>query len=574
MKYTELALDDSIQKAIAEMGFVEPTPVQEKVIPKIIAGSGDIIVLAQTGTGKTAAFGLPLMQTLQTKNKNPEAIILCPTRELCIQITKDLTAYAKYSESIRMVSVYGGSSIENQISKLKRGVQIVVATPGRLNDLIRRRRIVLKDIKTVILDEADEMLNMGFQEELDVILSHIPSEHQTLLFSATMPKQVANIAKKYMHKPEEIVLGNRNSGSDDVNHVYYMVHARDRYRALKILADYYPHMYSIVFCRTKAETQEVANSLMQDGYDADSLHGDLSQGMRDRVMEKFRKRNLQILVATDVAARGLDVKDLTHIINYNLPDDVEYYTHRSGRTGRAGKKGTSICIINMREKFKIKRIEKIIKKEFEYKRLPDGKEICEAQLFKLLDRLVNVEVNEKQIEQFLPGIYESFSGMDGKEIIKKFVSSEFNRFLEYYKDARDLNAVETERSIKERKTKTERIAHPAYLNINAGKSDGMTPKNLILLINNVTRGESVNIGQIVLLPKLSNFEIDKNDLELVTKALDGVEFQGRQLKLTEGKAPSKEGRSGGKPDYKKKNFHRKGGGDFKKSFSKKKRPKN
>ncbi|MCX6250054.1 MAG: DEAD/DEAH box helicase [Bacteroidetes bacterium] len=440
--FEELGVAPNYIKAIQELGFENPMPVQEKVIPLLLAEVKDIIVLAQTGTGKTAAYGLPIIQQTDLEQRHPQTLILCPTRELCIQIAGDLNDFAKYEPGLKTLPVYGGSSMEVQINTLKRGVHIVVATPGRLCDLIRRKAIKLNMITRVVLDEADEMLNMGFQESINDILAQVPDGRTTLLFSATMPNEVAVIARKYMHDATEVTIGDRNTGADNIKHQYYFVHARDKYLALKRIVDYYPAIYGIVFCRTRIETQEVADKLIHDGYNAESLHGDLSQVQRDTVMNKFRIRHIKLLVATDVAARGLDVDDLSHIINYNLPDDLDAYTHRSGRTARAGKTGTSIVLLNMREKHFIKQIERKINKTFVAMKVPSGRQICEKQLFNLLDKMEKVDIEHQDIDSYLPQILRKLEYLDKEEIIKRFVALEFNRFLEYYRNAPELNIPE------------------------------------------------------------------------------------------------------------------------------------
>jgi ATP-dependent RNA helicase DeaD len=440
--FNESGLNPDILKAVEKMGFVEPTPIQARVIPFILNETQDLVGLAQTGTGKTAAFGLPLIQQIEKENRNVQTLILCPTRELCMQITSDLEKYMEFTEGIHVVAVYGGASIENQIRAIKAGVHFVVGTPGRTLDLIKRKVLKVTHIKWLVLDEADEMLNMGFKEEIDAILAGTPAEKRTFLFSATMPKEIAEMAKNYMNVSERILVGQQNAGAENVKHEYYMVHARDRFEVLKRIADMHPKIYCIVFCRTRTETQEVADKLMQGGYNADALHGDLSQAQRTHVMNRFRTKQLQILVATDVAARGLDVNSLSHIINYNLPDDLEIYVHRSGRTGRAGKKGVSIAIIHTREKWKIRDIEKLAKISFEQKMVPTGKEICRKQLFNMIDIIENVEVDETQIEQFLPNVYKKLEWLSREELIKHVVSVEFNSFLSYYKNAPDLNVEE------------------------------------------------------------------------------------------------------------------------------------
>lgn len=423
--FEELGIDSKILKAISEIGFENPMPVQEQVIPLLLAENTDIVALAQTGTGKTAAFGLPVIQKIDVSDNYPQALILSPTRELCLQIASDLNDYSKYISGLKILPVYGGSSIESQIRTLKKGVQIIVATPGRLIDLMNRKMVKLDRISTVIMDEADEMLNMGFTESINEILAAIPEERNMLLFSATMPAEIAKIAKNYMSNPKEVVIGSKNEGAENIKHVYYLVHAKDKYLALKRIADYYPNIYGIIFCRTRRETQEIADQLIQDGYNADSLHGELSQAQRDAVMQKFRVKNLQLLVATDVAARGLDVDNLTHVINYGLPDDIETYTHRSGRTGRAGKKGTSIAIIHVKEKGRMRDIEKIIGKKFEKGHIPTGGQICEKQLFNLVDKIEKVKVNEEEIASYLPSIFRKLEWLSNEDLIKRIVSLEF-----------------------------------------------------------------------------------------------------------------------------------------------------
>lgn len=527
--FEETGIRTELLKAIEELGYEKPMPVQQQVIPVILESDRDIIALAQTGTGKTAAFGLPLISKIDEHNTNPQVLILCPTRELCLQIANDLTNYGKFLKGLQIVAVYGGASIENQIKQLKQGAQIIAATPGRMNDLIRRNKVNLRDIHSVVLDEADEMLNMGFQEELNSILEEVPEDRRTLLFSATMPKEVAAIASNYMKNTQEITVGTRNAGAENVKHYYYVVHASDRYLALKRIADYFPDIYGIIFCRTRQETKEVAEKLMKDGYNADALHGDLSQQQRDYVMQRFRVKNIQMLVATDVAARGLDVDDLTHVINYNLPDDVEIYTHRSGRTGRAGKSGTSITICHTKEKFKIGQIEKTIKQKFEHKQVPSGKEICEKQLFSLIDRMEKVEVNEDQIAEFLPVVFKKLDWLSREDLIKKFVSTEFNRFLEYYKNAQDINvAVHQDR---ERKESSTRQASKGFtlLRINLGKMDGLSPRDLIGMINDYTRNRSIIIGKADIQRTFTLFEIESKHVDSIFNAFQGVQMEGRRI---------------------------------------------
>ncbi|MDR0538140.1 MAG: DEAD/DEAH box helicase [Tannerellaceae bacterium] len=451
--FEELGVAAPILKAIQEMGYEFPMPVQEEVIPFLLGEDNDVIALAQTGTGKTAAFGLPILQKINIATIQPQALILCPTRELCLQIADDLNDYSKYIEELKVLPVYGGSSIESQIRTLKRGVHVVVATPGRLLDLMNRKTVDLSLIRNVILDEADEMLNMGFSESINEILAAIPPTRNMLLFSATMPQGIASITKKYMKQPKEIVIGRKNEGNNNIRHIYYVIRIQDKYLALKRIADYYPNIYGIVFCRTKRETQEIADMLMHDGYNADSLHGDLSQVQRDLVMQKFRIRNLQILVATDVAARGLDVDDLTHVINYTLPDDVESYTHRSGRTGRAGKTGISISLCHIKDKGKIQNIERTLNKKFEKSQIPGGKAICEKQIFNLVDKIEKVKVDEEEIARLMPGIFRKLEWLDKEDIIKRMVSLEFNRMINYYKNAGQIHEVTDDAPLKKKNWK-------------------------------------------------------------------------------------------------------------------------
>jgi ATP-dependent RNA helicase DeaD len=539
--FEELGLAPDIIRAISEMGYENPMPVQEEVIPYLLGNNNEVIALAQTGTGKTAAFGLPLLQEIQISNTQPQAVILCPTRELCLQIADDLVDYSKYLTGLKALPVYGGSSIESQIKALRRGVHVIVATPGRLIDLINRKTVDLKFVRNVVLDEADEMLNMGFSESIDEILSVVPQERNMLLFSATMPEGIAHIAKKYMRTPKEIIIGRKNEGAQNVKHLYYMVNARDKYLVLKRIADYNPNIYGIVFCRTRKETQEIADLLIRDGYNADSLHGDLSQAQRDCVMQKFRLQNIQLLVATDVAARGLDVDDLTHIINYGLPDDVESYTHRSGRTGRAGKTGTSIAITHLREKSKIKAIEKIINKKFEQGTIPSGKQICERQLFSFVDKIEKVSVNEEEIQNFMPSIYRKLDWLDKEDVIKRLISLEFNRLIEYYQEAGEIESPQEGGSRKEKDTfpksgrgsgkGTGRASEAGFsrLFINLGKSDGIRPQSLIGLLNDNISGRKVDIGRIDLLKNFSFFEVAEADRDRVIQNLDGIKGFGRKI---------------------------------------------
>jgi len=524
-----MGLAPELLRAVVELGFIEPTPVQQKTIPNILNSTGDLVVMAQTGTGKTAAFGLPVLQLSDIHSGQLQTLVLCPTRELCMQITADLTRYSQFMEGFHVVPVYGGTSILTQIKALRGNSHVVVGTPGRVMDLIKRKVLKLSQVRWVILDEADEMLNMGFKDDLDAILAETPKERQTLLFSATMPQGIAEIARKYMNAPEEISVGKRNSGADNVSHEYYMIHAKDRYDALKRIVDNNPDVYGIVFCRTRIETKEVADKLMQDGYNADALHGDLSQIQRDYVMNRFRIKNLQLLVATDVAARGLDVQDLTHIINYNLPDDPEVYVHRSGRTGRAGKSGVAISLIHTRESGKIRDLERMVKKSFNRKMVPGGREICEKQLLNLVDKVENTVVDQVSIEKYLPAIYQKLAWLDREELIKHFISVEFNRFLEYYKNAPDLNTIQREkfeRADKPERRTTGQLESYSRVHINLGSRQELNAGTLIALINKSSQGQRVVIGKIEILRNFSFFEVDSNRVKYLLKEFQGAVFNG------------------------------------------------
>ena len=522
--FKELGLSQAIVDSLIELGYEQPTEIQKLAIPQILGSKDDLKAFAQTGTGKTAAFSLPILEQIDTSNKNTQAIILSPTRELAIQIAKNINEFSKNINNLKTIAVYGGANIEEQIRPLKRGVHIVVGTPGRTLDLIKRRVLNLESIQWLVLDEADEMLNMGFKEELDKILESTPKGKQTLLFSATFPREVEAIARNYMNKPVEMSAGQKNVGADSVEHEFFQVTDRNRYPALKRIADANPDIYSIVFCRTRRETKEIAEKLIEDGYSADALHGDLSQAQRDLVMQKFRTKHLQILVATDVAARGLDVNDLTHVINYKLPDQTENYTHRSGRTGRAGKKGISVAIITSKERNKLKPIERKIQKKFVQKQVPNGKEICEVQLYKLIDKIHDIEVNDKEIKDYLPDIYEKLHELDREELIRRFVSIEFNQFLSYYKDARDLN--NTDAPNDRRRSGDESLTR---FYINQGKMDNLTPARLIGFINECLRKRDVEIGQIEILKSFSFFEIDKNFTPDVLEKMNGADFNDRNV---------------------------------------------
>lgn len=540
--FAELGVNDQLLRAIEEMGFVHPMPIQEMVIPHLLHEDGDVVGLAQTGTGKTAAFGLPVLQRVDAGRVVPQALVIAPTRELCLQIAGDLADFSKYLEGIKILPVYGGSSIESQIRSLRNGVQVIVATPGRLIDLIKREVVKLDDVHTVILDEADEMLNMGFLDDIDEILSHVPEDRKMLMFSATMPAEIARISRKYMKDPVEFVAGNRNEGSKNVRHIYYMVKAQDKYLALKRIVDNSPNIYGIVFCRTKRETQEVADKLIADGYNADCLHGDLSQAQRDLAMKKFRDHVTQLLIATDVAARGLDVDDLTHVINFGLPDDEAVYTHRSGRTGRANKTGVSVAIIHSREKGKIKQIEKKLGKEFEYRKVPTPEHIIEKQLYNLADRLERVEVDENEIAKYLPGVRKKLEWLSEEDLLKRVLSLEFNRLLAYYRDmpVLDLDAGDRDRgrgsergegSGRGKKNKDRREAEEGYerLMVNIGKSSGFFPGNLMDLVNRNVEGPKPVIGRIDLLSGYTLFDVRKDDARRVVDALKNADFFGERL---------------------------------------------
>ncbi|MDE7420585.1 MAG: DEAD/DEAH box helicase [Muribaculaceae bacterium] len=547
--FEDLGVEPRLLKAIGELGFEHPMPIQEMVIPHLISKEGDVVGLAQTGTGKTAAFGLPLLQRINPDSDATQALVIAPTRELCLQIAGDLADFAKYLDGVKIIPVYGGSSIESQIKAIRKGAQVIVATPGRLIDLIKRGVVKLEGVNTVILDEADEMLNMGFIDDINEILSHVPENRKMLMFSATMPKEIAAIARNFMKEPVEFVAGNKNEGAKNVKHVYYMVKAHDKYLALKRVADNNPDIYGIIFCRTKKETQEIADKLIADGYNADCLHGDLSQAQRDLAMKKFRDHVTQLLVATDVAARGLDVDDLTHVINYGLPDDVAVYTHRSGRTGRANKTGVSVAIIHSRERNKLREIEKRIGKTFEYKKVPTPDHIIEKQIYHLADRIERVEVDDAQIERFLPGVRKKLEWLSEEDLLKRVLSLEFNRLLEYYRDMPDidLNADDKkERGSRkgERKEHSERgerrprgdkdrrTAEDGYerLMVNIGKAQGFFPGNLMELINRSVVGAKPEIGRIDLMPEYTLFDVRKQDARKVVDALRNADFFGRKVK--------------------------------------------
>ena len=552
MIFSDIGLNKNIQKAIKDLGFTEPTPIQKEAIPYLISEEKDLIALAQTGTGKTAAFGLPIIEKIEIDRRLPQTIILCPTRELCLQIAKDMDSYAKYTKGLKITAVYGGANIQTQIRALNSGSQIIVGTPGRVIDLIKRKKLKLNDIQSVVLDEADEMLNMGFKDDLDTILAETPEEKQTLLFSATMPKEVMRITKNYMFSPKTIEVASRNEGAKNVEHHYYMVNARDRYQALRRICDVNAGIYGIVFCRTRRETKDVADKLMQDGYNADALHGELSQSQRDYVMKRFRQKSIQILVATDVAARGIDINEI--------------YIHRSGRTGRAGNIGISIIIAHSRERRKIQSIEKMLKKELLLKKVPSGEEICEIQLLKLVDKVINTKVGP-QIEKYIPAISEKLSHLDKEELIKHFVSTEFNRFLAFYKNAGNLNVDPNNKSSKGRENKRNESrssrknsssskrnegsnhAEEGYSRffINLGKQKGMQAQNLIGMINEFTKKRNIPVGKIDIFKNFSFFEIDSEFENTILSSFQGTEWNGERVSVEKSKAP---GSSSGKGDKK------------------------
>ena len=570
--FEELGVSEVIRRAIEELGFEHPMPVQEEVIPYLLGDGNDVIALAQTGTGKTAAYGIPVLQKTDATSRDTQALILSPTRELCLQIADDLTSFAKYIPGMHVIPVYGGASIVTQMNELRHGAQVIVATPGRLIDLMERGKVDLSTLKNIVLDEADEMLNMCFSDSINAIFDHVPDDRNTLLFSATMSKEIEDIAKNYLHDYKEIVVGSRNEGAENVNHIYYLVNAKDKYLALKRIVDYYPRIYAIIFCRTKLETQEVADKLIKDGYNAEALHGDLSQQQRDLTMQKFRNHLTQLLVATDVAARGLDVDDLTHVINYGLPDDIENYTHRSGRTGRAGKKGTSISIIHTREKYKVRNIEKTIGKEFVDGTLPTPEEICKKQLYKVMDDIMKTDVDEDLIAPYMPDINRQFEYVDKEDIIKKMVSITFGRFLDYYKNAPEIVKPTTSRkgSSDDHKGKSDgrrrgnggergqrgpRKAESGFrrLFINLGKADGFYPGEIMQFVNHHIHGPKQEIGHIDLLSRFSYIEVPEQDANKVMAALNGTRYKGREVRCNDAdetahKEPRKDGYKGRKHD--------------------------
>ncbi|WP_432708266.1 DEAD/DEAH box helicase [Pedobacter sp.] len=557
-----LGISDDVVNAVTDLGFENPTPIQEQSIPVLLEGVNDFVGLAQTGTGKTAAFGLPLLELIDFKSNKPQALILCPTRELCLQITSDIKNFSKNISGANVVAVYGGANIMQQLREIRIGVQIVVATPGRMLDIIGRKAIDFSNVKYVVLDEADEMLNMGFQEDINDILSTTPDDKKTWLFSATMPPEVRRIAKNYMDNPIELTMGTKNTGNVNIEHEYYVVRARDKYAALKRIVDFNPEIFAVVFCKTKMDTQDVAEHLIKDGYNADALHGDLSQQQRDKVMQRFRDRHMQLLIATDVAARGIDVNNVTHVINYSLPDEIESYTHRSGRTGRAGKTGISICIINSKEIGKIRQIERIIGKQFTKAELPTGFDVCEKQLFSLVHKVNTVEVNEAQIDQYIPRIMEQFAELSKEDVIKRFASLEFNRFLDYYKNAPDLNASADDRG--ERGERGERgsrnSAGYTRLFINLGSVDDFTRGDLLSFVCNNGKISGKSIGKIDLKGVYSFFEVEDSSVDALFSNFNNVQFNNRSVRI-EKSGDAAESRGGGE---RKRSFG--GGGGERRSY--------
>jgi ATP-dependent RNA helicase DeaD len=567
MTFQELGLNSDLLRAVTDLGFTEPTPIQLQTIKLLSKESSDLVALAQTGTGKTAAFGLPLLSRIDLEDRTTQAVVLAPTRELCMQITKDIKNYGKYLGGLNVTAIYGGARIDGQIREVKRGAQVIVATPGRLIDMIDRKAVSLKTIKFVVLDEADEMLNMGFKEDLDIILKDTPKDKSTWLFSATMPREVERIARTYMSDPIELSTGKKNEGADNLEHIYYLVHPRDRYLALKRVVDYYPDIFGIIFCRTKAETQEVADALIKDGYSADALHGDLSQSQRDFVMKRFRSRALQMLVATDVAARGIDVNDVTHVINYNLPEDVENYTHRTGRTARAGKSGIAVAIISPKEQHKIKDIERATKKQFKRKDVPNGNDVCEKQLLNLVHKLHHVEVKDEEIESFLPKIYEELKDLSKEELIKRFISEEFNRFHEYYQDSQDLNTQKGAVDGAFGSGKSTRFF------INMGLMDGFNRNSLKDFLADTVQVQARMIFNLDIKNSFSFFETENKLVDTFLAINSGdVEFNNRKVSLEVSKARMKEGRSEGRSGGGDRGGYRGGngggGGGYKKDFKK------
>ncbi len=534
MSFENFDLYPELMKAINDLGFVDPTPIQIEAIPEIMSGDKDFIGLAQTGTGKTAAFGLPMAHLVNFGLNLTQGLVLCPTRELCLQITNDINSFCKYLPKAKIVAVYGGASIENQRRSIKGGVHIIVATPGRLLDFIRRKVIDLSKVSYVVLDEADEMLNMGFQEDINAILDQTPTHKRIWLFSATMPKEVSGIAKKYMHAPKEVTIGRKNSGAENIKHIYFVVKEKNRYPALKRIIDFHPEIYGLVFCRTRKETQEIAEKLIKDGYNAESLHGDLSQQVRDQVMRRYREKAIQVLIATDVAARGIDVQDISHVINYKLPDEADNYTHRSGRTGRAGKSGMSVSIINTKETGKLRSIENKSGIQFTYMKVPEGRAVCENQLYSMINKLVTVEVNHDEIDKFLNPVYQTLSDLTKEDLIQKFISLEFNRFLTYYKDAVDINESGSRKDVGPKKELIDDRKHPQSVRrffMNAGQMDNIEKGAVIRTVSERAGIRAAKIGKVEILREFSFFEIETSVAEKVLKTMKGAKIDGRAVMI-------------------------------------------
>lgn len=553
MTFEGLGINEKLIQATDELGFVNPTPIQEKAIPVLLSGTKDFVGLAQTGTGKTAAFGLPLLQLIDIQNKFPQALVVCPTRELCMQIVKDIEQFKKYQKGMNVVAVYGGTSISMQIRDLKRGVQIVVATPGRLIDLIERKAIDLEQIKYVVLDEADEMLNMGFRDDIEFILKNTPNRESTWLFSATMPPEVRQVSKRYMTTPVEVTVGKANTGNVNIDHQFYVTSAQNRYETLKRIIDFNPGIYGIVFTRTKLDAQEISEKLTREGYDIDSLHGDLTQGQRDKVMGQFRDKTLQLLIATDVAARGIDVSGITHVINYELPDDVEVYTHRSGRTGRAGKHGICLSIVHSRETYKLKQIEKMIQQPFHKLDIPSGKDVCRKQFFFFMEKLLSTDISHGDYETYVPMLQEKFADISKEEILKRVAAMEFDRFLKYYENSEDLNARESSRQPRELRGRVDGRADSRdqgrsrdtrgrefsgggdfqRLFVNLGTKDGFYKASFLQFILDMSDLNKEVLGRIDMKEMNSWVEVDKSAAQKMIRAIDGKPFKGRRIRMND-----------------------------------------
>lgn len=542
--FESLGIEEGLLQSITSLGFTQPTPIQEKAIPVLLQGTRDFIGLAQTGTGKTAAFGLPLLQLIEKGSKLPQALVICPTRELCMQITRDLQNFKPKKETVSVIAVYGGTPITTQIRELKRGCHIVVATPGRLIDLIERKAIQLEKIHYVVLDEADEMLNMGFKDDIEFILQNTPERESTWLFSATMPPAIRQVSKKYMEKPFEITIGKANSGSDMIDHQYYSTQHVNRYETLKRIIDFNPGIYGIIFTRTKADAQEITESLIREGYDIEALHGDLTQAQRDKVMARFREKNLQLLIATDVAARGIDVQGITHVINYELPDDTEVYTHRSGRTGRAGKSGISISIVTPREIYRLRQIEKLVKTQFHKMDIPSGKDVCRKQFFHFIDKMLQADISHGEYETYLPVLQEKFANIDKEEILQKVAALEFDRFLKYYENAADLNMRTDDRRAPRAETARTRTdtqgrkfggAAPSgnytRLFVNLGTKDGFYKASFLQFILDMSELRKEVLGRIDMKEMNSWVEVDAQSANKMIKSIDGKNYRGRKIRM-------------------------------------------